>query len=150
MEPITAPCFLREAVSVPTVRRAVAGYLDRRGCESEASLAVALVITELASNVVLHAYPHTRGVFEVSILPADGWIGSSLQTRCNRNRHTHTSTVRARGSWHVLPQPPCDRCSRETPAHSETLSTKLVAIVVVHPTLQSDLESRRIRAVAIR
>ena len=59
---------------MPTVRRAVAGYLDRRGCESEASLAVALVITELASNVVLHAYPHTRGVFEVSILPADGWI----------------------------------------------------------------------------
>jgi serine/threonine-protein kinase RsbW len=54
--------------NVPVIRHALGAIASTRGADPDVRGAIALAVTEAASNVVLHAYPDGRpGVLEVEV-----------------------------------------------------------------------------------
>jgi two-component sensor histidine kinase len=68
MDPQYRDDYAAVAGSVPCARHAVARHLADHGHGPEACWAVLLVVSELVTNVVCHAYPEGVGVFEVSAM----------------------------------------------------------------------------------
>jgi serine/threonine-protein kinase RsbW len=67
-----------ETDNVPLVRHALRGLLEASGVPEERISDIALAVTEACANAVLHAYPRSRGQFEVA---ADLTPGRELVVR---------------------------------------------------------------------
>lgn len=60
------------AENVPVIRHALGAIASTRGADPKVRGAIALAVTEAATNVVLHAYPDgTPGVLEVEVEAAE-------------------------------------------------------------------------------